>query len=87
LTVTTTLGGKAGRAPASWLLLEALESPFEEALPPLADDLPRCIETRCDLVIAEALCRQEDDLCPNHFSIRRRISTCQTFEESLFLVG
>jgi hypothetical protein len=70
LTVTTTLGGKAGRAPASRLLLKALESPLEEALPPLADDLPRSVEARCDFVISEALCSQEHDLGSNHFSIR-----------------
>jgi hypothetical protein len=33
------------------LLLEALESPLEKALPPLADDLPGSVQTRGDLVI------------------------------------
>jgi hypothetical protein len=55
LTVTTTLGGKAGWAPAAWLLFEALESAFEEALSPFADDLARRVEARGDLVIPEAL--------------------------------
>jgi len=40
LTSTTTLGGKAGCAPASWLFVQAGEALIEEPLPPFTDDLP-----------------------------------------------
>jgi hypothetical protein len=52
------------------LLLEALESPLEEALPPLADDLARSVEARRDFIIPQALCREEDDLGSNYISVR-----------------
>ena len=55
LTATTTLGGKAGRPPASRQFLEARQSVPPEAFPPLADDLARQIETRGDAVIGHAL--------------------------------
>lgn len=55
LTSTTTLGGKAGRPPASRLLLKAGHAFFEEAVAPFADDLPRRIEARGDEIVAEAL--------------------------------
>jgi len=53
LTATTTLGGKASRPPAARSLLQANEALLEEALAPLADDLPRRIEPKGNLVVAE----------------------------------
>jgi len=70
LTSTTTLGGKAGCAPASRLFLKAGQSLFEEPVAPFADDLARGIEARGDEIIAEALGRQQDDLRPDDVSIR-----------------
>jgi hypothetical protein len=55
-TSTTTVGGKAGRTPAARRLVEAREAVVEEAMAPLADDLPRRIQARADLVVAEAAC-------------------------------
>ena len=55
-------GGKAGRSPAAGTLVEPRESLLDEALPPLADDLPRRIEARGDLVVAQPLGGVEGDL-------------------------
>jgi len=49
-----TLGGKAGRAPASRFFLKVGEPVSKESVPPLADDLPWCIEPRTNDVVAEA---------------------------------
>jgi hypothetical protein len=70
LTSTTTLGGKAGWAPASRLLLEAGQSLLEEALAPLADDLARRVETSSDDVVAEAVGGQQHDLGADNVTIR-----------------
>ena len=75
LTSTTTLGGKAGWAPASRLFLEAGQSLGTEPLAPLADDLARGIQARCDDVIGETLGGERDDLRPDDRPIRRRISS------------
>src|SRR6266542_3223051 len=65
LTSTTTLGGKAGLAPASWLFVQASQALVEEPLPPLADDLTLETEARRDEVVAQAVGSQEDDLRAN----------------------
>ncbi len=65
-----TLGGNAGWAPAARLLVEAREAVVEEAMAPLADDLPWRIQARADLVVAEAGRREEDDLGPDDVTIR-----------------
>jgi hypothetical protein len=70
LTSTTTLGGKAGCAPASKLLLEAGHAFFKEAVAPFADDLPRHIEARGNDVVAQALSGQQHDLGADDVSIR-----------------
>ena len=70
LTSTTTLGGKAGCAPASKLLLKAGHAFFKEAVAPFADDLARQIEPRGNHVVAQALSGQQDDLGADDVSIR-----------------
>src|SRR5260221_14287740 len=70
LTAMTTLGGKADRTSSSRLLLQAEEPLLMEALSPLADDLPRRIETRRDLVVTEPLGCEQDDLGTNDIAIR-----------------
>ena len=70
LTSTTTLGGKAGCAPASKLLLKAGHAFFKEAVAPFADDLPRHIEPRGNNVVAHAFSGQQDDLGADDVSIR-----------------
>jgi hypothetical protein len=70
LTSTTTLGGKAGCAPASRLLLKAGQSLFEETMTPFADDLAWRIESRGDEIVAEPLARQPYDLRADNVSIR-----------------
>jgi hypothetical protein len=62
LTSTTTLGGKAGCAPASRLFLKAGYSVVEKPVAPFANDLPWRIESRGDEIVAESLGRQQDDL-------------------------
>jgi hypothetical protein len=42
------LGGKTGCAPAAWILVEAGEAFEEEALAPLADNLPWRTQARRD---------------------------------------
>jgi len=70
LTSTTTVGGKAGWAPASRLLIEARKTFVKEPVAPLADNLPRGIQARRDDVIGQALGGQEDELGPDDVSIR-----------------
>src|SRR2546426_9829605 len=73
LTSTTTLGGKAGCAPAAWLFVQAGQALVEEPLPPFADDLALETEARGDDVVAQAVGGQEDNLRANNVAIRRRI--------------
>ena len=70
LTSTTTLGGKAGCAPASRLFLKAGQAFFEEAVAPLADDLARRIESGGDEIVAEPVGGEQDDLGADDVSIR-----------------
>src|SRR5436309_1852701 len=70
LTSTTTLGGKAGCAPASRLLLKAGYALFKETVAPFANNLPRRIESRADEIVTEPLSRQQDDLRADDVSIR-----------------
>jgi hypothetical protein len=70
LTSTTRLGGKAGRAPASRLLLEAGQALGTEALAPLDDDLARGVQAGRDDVITKALGGEQDDLRADHVSVR-----------------
>jgi hypothetical protein len=69
LTASTTLGGKAGRAPATRPLFEAGKTLFEKPFPPFADDLTRRVEASGDLVVAEAGFGVENDLGPDDIPI------------------
>jgi hypothetical protein len=73
LTSTTTLGGKAGCAPASWLFVQAGEALVEEPFPPFADDLALEAEARGDDVVTQAVGRHEDNLRADDIAVRRRI--------------
>ena len=70
LTATTTLGGKAGRAPAARQFLKARQPIPPEAFPPLGDDLARQIETRADDVIGHALGGEQHQLRADDIPIR-----------------
>jgi hypothetical protein len=70
LTSTTTLGGKAGWAPAAGLLVQPREAFGAEPLAPLADNLAGRIQARGNDVIREALRREQNDLRPNDIAIR-----------------
>jgi hypothetical protein len=69
-TSTTTVGGNAGWPPASWLLVEAREALLEEAVAPLADNLPWGIQTRRDDIVGQALGGQQDQLRTDDVAIR-----------------
>ena len=75
LTSTTTLGGKAGSVPATWLFVQAGQPVIKESLPPFAHDLAGHMETRGDHIVAQPGGSHEDDLCANDVAIRRRILT------------
>jgi hypothetical protein len=68
-TWTTTLGGKAGFAPASRLLFESRQSELEETLSPFADDLSRQVEARRNNVVRKTLRGVENDLGSDNISI------------------
>src|ERR687888_909677 len=61
-TSTTTLGGKAGFPPASWLLVKAGEALEKEALAPFADDLPWGIQSSGNDVVRQPFGREQDQL-------------------------
>src|SRR6185312_7326221 len=61
LTATTRLGGKERWAPGARSFLQARHAFPEEALAPFTDNLPRCVQARCDRVVVQALgCVQHD---------------------------
>ncbi len=84
LTSTTTVGGKAGFAPAAWLFVQARQALVEESLPPFADDLTLQTEARRNEVVPQASGGQEDNLRANDIPIRRRIPTRPLFEGRSF---
>jgi hypothetical protein len=65
-----TLGGKADRPPASRLLFQTHQSVFEEAFPPLADNLPWGIQSGGNHIVAQTLGGKENDLRTNNVPIR-----------------
>jgi hypothetical protein len=69
-TSTITLGGKAGRPPASGLLFEARQPELKETLSPLADDLAREVQARGNDVIGETLSSVENNLSADNITIR-----------------
>jgi len=73
LTSTTTSGGENPRPSLPGAFLEPGQAFFEEALPPLGDDLASRVEAQGDLVVVDALSREEHDLGPDNVSIRQRI--------------
>jgi hypothetical protein len=66
----TTLGGKADWPPAPRLLFQSHQPVLEEAFPPLADNLPRSIQTSGNHIIAQTLGSKENDLRANDIPIR-----------------
>jgi hypothetical protein len=67
---TTNSGGK-NRAPARTIpLLKAVQTLIEEALPPLADDLPAGVEAVGDLVVPQPLRCEKDYVGSKDISIR-----------------
>ena len=70
LTATTTSGGKSPRAARPGLVAEAGETPFEEPLAPLADDLAWRVQTLADHLVGQAVGGVEDDPCAQNVYIR-----------------
>ena|SRR3990172_6639786 len=64
------VGGKAGCAPASWLLLEAEQALVEEALAPLTDDLARGIQASRNDIVGQPLGGEQDQLGADDITIR-----------------
>src|SRR5437867_18556 len=69
-TSTTTLGGKAGFPPASWLLIQAGEALEKEALAPFADDLSRRIQSSGNDVVRESFGREQHEFGADDVTIR-----------------
>jgi len=70
LIATTTLEGKAGCPPAAWLFVKPREAVSEEAVSPLADDLPWRIEACGDLIVAQAGRGEQHDLGADDIAVR-----------------
>jgi hypothetical protein len=83
----TTLGGKAGRAPASWLFVQAGQALVEKPLPPLANDLALETEARGDDVVPQAVGSHENNLRADDISVRRRILGRPLFEGRSFVAS
>src|SRR5260370_33537133 len=73
LTATTTLGGKASWPTAARTRLQSGKALLEEALAPLAHDLPGRIEPKGNLVVSQPLCGVECNLGSEDVAIRCRI--------------
>jgi hypothetical protein len=70
LIATTTLGGKAGRTPATLPVLEARQPIGAEPLAPFAGDLAWHAELGRYAVVAKTPARQEHDLRPYDVAMR-----------------
>jgi hypothetical protein len=70
LIATTAAGGKAARPAAPREFFQASQALLEKAFAPFADDLPRRVESRRDLVIGEPTGRVQYDPRPDNISIR-----------------
>jgi hypothetical protein len=66
-------GGKSGREPPSWLLIETGETILVEAFSLLAHNLARRIQACSDAIVGQTLRRQQHDLGPQHITIWWRI--------------
>src|SRR5215471_12162152 len=73
LIATATLGGKAGRSPATRLFVKTRKPQGIEASTPLADDLAWHIEASRDTVVALSLARQEYDLGSHDLPVGQRV--------------
>jgi len=60
LTCTTTSGGKNGRSPGSWFVLQTGQPLLKEAFAPFAHDLARNRKAGSNLVIGTTLSGQKD---------------------------
>jgi hypothetical protein len=69
-TSTTTLGGKAGWAPATRLHVKTREAVAEKAMSPLADDLSWRVQARADRIVAQPGCGEEHNLGADNITIR-----------------
>src|SRR5450756_2540228 len=70
LICTTTSGGKSPGATRARLILQPRQALFEKALAPQAHDFAPRMQGRRDLVVAQALGREEDHLGANDLIIR-----------------
>ena len=61
LTRTTTSGGKNGRPPGSWFVLQTGQAFLKESFAPLTNDLARDRQAGGNLVIGTALSGQENN--------------------------
>ena len=62
-------GGKAGRSPTSWLLIEARQARLVKAFAPLTHNLARHIQACSDAIVGQTLRSQQHDLGPHHVTI------------------
>jgi len=70
LTATTSSGGENRVPPLSIQIVESSETLLEKALAPLGDDLEGMVDAPGDLLILQALGGHENDLGPDHVTIR-----------------
>jgi hypothetical protein len=66
----TTSGGKNAGAPRAVSVIEPRQPLFEEALPPEAGNFAAGIQSFGNLIVAQSLCGEEDDLCTLNLKIR-----------------
>jgi hypothetical protein len=67
---TTTSGGENRRSTMPGALLKPGDSFFEEPFAPLRHDFSAGVQARRDLIIAESLSREQDDLGSYYISVR-----------------
>ncbi len=67
---TTTQRGKAGWTPATGPLRQTSQAFLEESLAPLADNLPRRIDSCRDFIITQSVGGIQDNLGSDDVSIR-----------------
>src|SRR5208283_3528547 len=84
LTCMTSSGGKNRRTPGTGKIFQTVQAFLEEALAPLANNLPGQRNLVGNLVVAQAFCGQEDSLGSHDHKIRCRIFTGHIFEGGLF---
>jgi hypothetical protein len=82
-------GGKAGRSPRAWCVLQTGQPLFEEAVSPHGDRVSRAVELGRDLQIRRPvrLRGPQDNPCPEGQRLRRRRSTCDLFQRFTMFIG